>query len=258
MIGPLIRYLRILAGLSHYDLARMSNATVSQTHVAEADRSNDPELILALLYALGIDPDPAVIDTVCALADRDDPRYLGWMPATLDLATVHGPLRDIETVEHTLGEPIISENARPPGLIIVTDPLWWWNRQRWAHEMAHHLAQTHGPAYQAIVGRRVSYLFDPSLIRLISWHPRSASLTFVGPAHTPMTVLGPHSRRPCRAVGWPVHVRPPRPAHLEQMRPVGGVWVPPDLADLVLPGSDRHHRYRSTECVRTSLLLGTV
>ena len=111
MIGPLIRYLRILAGLSHYDLARMSNATVSQTHVAEADRSNDPELILALLYTLGIDPDPAVIDTVCALADRDDPRYLGWMPATLDLATVHGPLRDIETVEHTLGEPIISENA---------------------------------------------------------------------------------------------------------------------------------------------------
>lgn len=185
MIGPLIRYLRILAGLSHYDLARMSNATVSQTHVAEADRSNDPELILALLYTLGIDPDPAVIDTVCALADRDDPRYLGWMPATLDLATVHGPLRDIETVEHTLGEPIISENARPPGLIIVTDPLWWWNHQRWAHEMAHHLAQTHGPAYQAIVGRRVSYLFDPSLIRLISWHPRSASLTLVGPAaHT--------------------------------------------------------------------------
>src|SRR5699024_5790450 len=97
VIGPLIRYLRILAGLSHYDLARMSNATVSQTHVAEADRSNDPELILALLYTLGIDPDPAVIDTVCALADRADPRYLGWMPATLGLAAVHGPLRDIDT-----------------------------------------------------------------------------------------------------------------------------------------------------------------
>lgn len=257
MIGPLLRYLRTLAGLSHYDLARLSNASVPQTHVAEADRSSDPALILALLYTLGIDPDPNVVDTVRGLADRDDPRSLGWMPATLDLSTIHGPLRDVATIEHTLHEPLANDSARPPGLIIVTDPLWRWNRQRWAHQVAHELAEVHGPAYQTLVGRRASYLFDPSVIRLTSWHPRASTLSLVGPAQTPMTVIGPRARPPSRVAGWPVLVCPPRPSHLEQMRPLGQVWAPSGLAALVLPASEHRHHYRGTECVRTSLLLGT-